>query len=92
MAVYQYTCAVISCTAFGSGDERLLEAIYKAMDDANRGYVSFSQFALTLSTIYRWVRTDLTLRISTSLFLDVAVIGQLCRAARGLQCLGLSPV
>lgn len=54
---------VCMCAAFGvmsneTNDERLLQAIYAAMDDSNRGWISFSQFVSALSTIYRGDKDD----------------------------------
>lgn len=46
------------CAAFGTSEQRLLQAIYIAMDDGNRGWVSFSQFATALSTFYRGDKDD----------------------------------
>lgn len=57
-------CCAASChvpsyaSAFGTNEQRLLQAIYAAMDDTNRGWVSFSQFVTALSTIYRGDKDD----------------------------------
>jgi len=45
-------------SAFGTNEQRLLQAIYAAMDDTNRGWISFSQFVTALSTIYRGDKDD----------------------------------
>jgi Ca2+-binding EF-hand superfamily protein len=41
-----------------ANQQRLLQAIYTAMDDSNRGWISFSQFVSALSTIYRGDKDD----------------------------------
>lgn len=45
-------------TAFGTNEQRLLQAIYAAMDDSNNGWISFPQFVSALSTIYRGDKDD----------------------------------
>jgi Ca2+-binding EF-hand superfamily protein len=45
--------------AFCTSDSRLLQAMYAAMDDSNRGWISFSQFACALSTLYRGDKDDI---------------------------------
>jgi hypothetical protein len=45
--------------AFCTSDNALLQAMYAAMDDSNRGWISFSQFACALSTLYRGDKDDI---------------------------------
>ncbi|KAF6255167.1 hypothetical protein COO60DRAFT_246764 [Scenedesmus sp. NREL 46B-D3] len=45
--------------AFCTSDTQLLQAMYAAMDDSNRGWISFSQFACALSTLYRGDKDDI---------------------------------
>ncbi|WIA37314.1 hypothetical protein OEZ86_014249 [Tetradesmus obliquus] len=45
--------------AFCTSDTRLLQAMYAAMDDSSRGWISFSQFACALSTLYRGDKDDI---------------------------------
>jgi Ca2+-binding EF-hand superfamily protein len=49
---------LLAYTAFGTNEQRLLQAIYAAMDDGNEGWISFSQFVSALSTIYRGDKDD----------------------------------
>lgn len=50
--------SLLTPTAFGTNEQRLLQAIYAAMDDSNNGWISFSQFVSALSTIYRGDKDD----------------------------------
>jgi hypothetical protein len=45
--------------AFGTDEQRLLQAIYTAMDIGSDGCVTFAQFATALSTIYRGDKDDI---------------------------------
>lgn len=45
--------------AFGTTERELLVHIYGAMDEHDRGYVSFKQFVCALSTVFRGDKDDI---------------------------------